>query len=164
MEPFNYAAGAVVRAPSSEGDRLEPPAPRGPKPMSVRNNERHPAPSAYEQAQAQPRPVKAAPGIARERTEAQAGSAVQPLSPSKRKSADGPGESSATLPNPAKSPSTLSKRPKPDTSPPKVLPMKYELCQAEDIVVLVAHMIGELIETNDALALRTGHLTRFHSR
>ncbi|KAK4455004.1 cyclin-domain-containing protein [Podospora aff. communis PSN243] len=164
MEPFDYAAGAVVRAPPSEGDRLEPPAPRGPKPMSVRNNERPPATSAYEQAQAQPRPVKAAPGIARERTEAQAGSAVQPLSPSKRKSADGPGESSAALPNPAKSPSTLSKRPKTDTSPPKVLPIKYELCQAEDIVVLVAHMIGELIETNDALALRTGHLTRFHSR
>jgi len=34
----------------------------------------------------------------------------------------------------------------------------------EDVVVLIAHMLGELIETNDALALKSGHLTRFHSR
>ncbi|KAM0270858.1 hypothetical protein ACHAQH_009303 [Verticillium albo-atrum] len=32
------------------------------------------------------------------------------------------------------------------------------------MVVLIAHMLSELIETNDALALRSGNLTRFHSR
>ncbi|TLS20882.1 uncharacterized protein PpBr36_10807, partial [Pyricularia pennisetigena] len=56
------------------------------------------------------------------------------------------------------------KRAKPMRPPPKVLPQRYELCQVEDIVVLIAHMLGELIETNDALALKSGHLTRFHSR
>jgi len=157
MEPFDYAVGAVLRAPPSEGDRLEPPPPPGPKPMSVRD-ERHPAPGA------QPKPTKATPESSRAFVEAQVASAVQPLSPSKRKNTDGPGDSSATPANAARSPSTLSKRSKPDTSPPKVLPLKYELCQVEDVVVLIAHMLGELIETNDALALTAGHLTRFHSR
>lgn len=46
----------------------------------------------------------------------------------------------------------------------KVLPAKYEFCEVGDIVVLIANMIAELIETNDALPLRTGVLTRFHSR
>lgn len=32
------------------------------------------------------------------------------------------------------------------------------------MVVLIAHMLSELIETNDGLALRSGSLTRFHSR
>ncbi|OIW27548.1 cyclin-related 2, partial [Coniochaeta ligniaria NRRL 30616] len=45
-----------------------------------------------------------------------------------------------------------------------ILPQKYELCRVEDIVVLIANMLCELIETNDALALKSGHLTRFHSR
>jgi hypothetical protein len=61
-------------------------------------------------------------------------------------------------------PSTLPKRVKPDTTPPKVLPLRYEHCAVEDMVVLIAHMLGELIETNDTLALKSGHLTRFHSR
>ena len=46
----------------------------------------------------------------------------------------------------------------------KLLPAKYELCEVEDIVVLVSDMILELIHTNDCLPLRTGGLTRFHSR
>jgi len=46
----------------------------------------------------------------------------------------------------------------------KVLPAKYELCEVEDMVVLIANMISELIETNDSLPLRSGVLTRFHSR
>lgn len=45
-----------------------------------------------------------------------------------------------------------------------MLPEKYEFCAVEDMVVLIANMLGELIETNDALALKSGHLTRFHSR
>lgn len=31
-------------------------------------------------------------------------------------------------------------------------------------MILIAHMLGELIETNDPLALQSGNLTRFHSR
>lgn len=113
---------------------------------------------------AQAKPVKPAPESMKERREAQPRDSVQPLSPSKRKKADENSECSALSAQIAESPSTLSKRPRPDASPLKVLPQKYELCQVEDMVVLISHMLGELIETNDALALRTGHLTRFHSR
>ncbi|KAJ8124602.1 hypothetical protein O1611_g9039 [Lasiodiplodia mahajangana] len=42
--------------------------------------------------------------------------------------------------------------------------MRYELCDVEDMVILIANMIGELIETNDSLAMKSGNLTRFHSR
>jgi hypothetical protein len=46
----------------------------------------------------------------------------------------------------------------------RILPAKYEFCEAEDMVVVIANMISELIQTNDSLPLRTGVLTRFHSR
>lgn len=64
----------------------------------------------------------------------------------------------------AQSPATGSKRARPAAPAPKVLPQRYELCSVEDIVILIAHMLGELIETNDPLALQSGNLTRFHSR
>lgn len=34
----------------------------------------------------------------------------------------------------------------------------------EDMVILIANMLSELIETNDLLAMKSGQLTRFHSR
>ena len=46
----------------------------------------------------------------------------------------------------------------------KILPSKYEFCEVEDMVILIANMISELIQTNDGLPLRSGVLTRFHSR
>lgn len=46
----------------------------------------------------------------------------------------------------------------------KILPTKYEFCAVEDMVRLIANMISELIQTNDNLPLRSGVLTRFHSR
>jgi len=46
----------------------------------------------------------------------------------------------------------------------KTLPAKYEFCEVEDMVILIANMISELIQTNDGLPLRSGVLTRFHSR
>ncbi|TPX11000.1 uncharacterized protein E0L32_008037 [Thyridium curvatum] len=64
----------------------------------------------------------------------------------------------------AQNPATGSKRARPAAPAPKVLPQRYELCSVEDIVILIAHMLGELIETNDPLALQSGNLTRFHSR
>jgi hypothetical protein len=46
----------------------------------------------------------------------------------------------------------------------KILPARYEFCPVEDMVVLIANMISELIQMNDHLPLRSGVLTRFHSR
>jgi hypothetical protein len=46
----------------------------------------------------------------------------------------------------------------------KILPVQYELCSIEDLVVLIASMVTELIEINDQLPLRENGLTRFHSR
>jgi hypothetical protein len=56
------------------------------------------------------------------------------------------------------------KRVKSEQDSVKVLPAKYEFCEVEDMVILIANMISELIQTNDSLPLRTGVLTRFHSR
>lgn len=56
------------------------------------------------------------------------------------------------------------KRVKSSMRAPKVLPIRYELCDVEDVVILIADMISELIETNDNLPLRDVVLTRFHSR
>lgn len=50
---------------------------------------------------------------------------------------------------------------------PKIVPRRYEHCAVEDLVVLIAHMLGELIELNDKQAQEAGqrhNLTRFHSR
>jgi hypothetical protein len=57
-----------------------------------------------------------------------------------------------------------TKRAKSEESSVKVLPFKYEFCPVDDMVVVISHMISELIETNDQLPLRSGVLTRFHSR
>jgi hypothetical protein len=57
-----------------------------------------------------------------------------------------------------------TKRAKSDQTTVKVLPSKYEFCPVEDMVVIISNMISELIETNDQLPLRSGVLTRFHSR
>ncbi|KAF3766146.1 cyclin-domain-containing protein [Cryphonectria parasitica EP155] len=94
--------------------------------------------------------------------------APHPLSPSKRRNSDAPGLLVGGRPSgeggDGAATGGVPKRVKPEAAPPKVLPVQYELCAYEDIVVLIAHMLAELIETNDALALRSGHLTRFHSR
>lgn len=57
-----------------------------------------------------------------------------------------------------------TKRVRPTETTVKTLPLKYELCEVEDMVILIANMISELIETNDGLPLRSSVLTRFHSR
>lgn len=61
-------------------------------------------------------------------------------------------------------PDRPAQRPKTLPAAPKALPLAYETGTTEDMVVLIAHMISELIETNDGLALSSGNLTRFHSR
>lgn len=90
--------------------------------------------------------------------------APHPLSPNKRRNSEGPGAEAGESSVAGQAGRALPKRVKPDVAPPKVLPVRYELCAIEDVVVLIANMLAELIETNDALAMRSGHLTRFHSR
>ncbi|EFQ32233.1 cyclin [Colletotrichum graminicola] len=91
-------------------------------------------------------------------------------SPGKRRNSQDPAVAQAASASAAGESSSLSssssaaKRPKPAAAPPKILPQRYEFCVVEDMVVLISHMLSELIETNDALALRSGSLTRFHSR
>ncbi|RDL38276.1 uncharacterized protein BP5553_02616 [Venustampulla echinocandica] len=78
---------------------------------------------------------------------------------SKRRQSPGgqlPGSGSGEIPS--------LKRARSDLPQVKVLPAKYEFCEVEDMVVLIANMISELIQTNDGLPLRSGVLTRFHSR
>ena len=70
----------------------------------------------------------------------------------------------AIVPSTAVGPAAPPKRHKSDNSSVKILPAKYERCEVEDMVVLIANMIQELIQTNDELPLRSGVLTRFHSR
>ncbi|ETN44266.1 uncharacterized protein HMPREF1541_10817 [Cyphellophora europaea CBS 101466] len=57
-----------------------------------------------------------------------------------------------------------TKKARADTPPRKVVPAQYEDCDVRDLVVLISSMILELISYNDAIPLRDGHLTRFHSR
>ncbi|KAF4413697.1 Nuc-1 negative regulatory protein preg [Colletotrichum fructicola] len=90
-------------------------------------------------------------------------SSVTIASPGKRRNSQDPAIAQASASGAGES-SSAAKRPKPTAGPAKVLPLRYELCGVEDMVVLISHMLSELIETNDALALRSGSLTRFHSR
>ncbi|KAI4862934.1 cyclin-domain-containing protein [Hypoxylon rubiginosum] len=89
---------------------------------------------------------------------------IQTLSPNKRRKSQesirGHPASSVVASSQPSSP----KRPKPNKGPPKVLPLRYEFCKVEDMVILIANMLSELIETNDLLAMKSGQLTRFHSR
>ena len=66
--------------------------------------------------------------------------------------------------DPSKSVPESAKRIRPDQQPDKLLPQRYELCAVDDMVELIAHMINELIATNDAIHTANGGLTRFHSR
>jgi len=58
----------------------------------------------------------------------------------------------------------VAKRVRPEQAPAKDLPLLYENCDVEDMVIIISDMIQELIERNDKLPLQQGVLTRFHSR
>ncbi|KAI1805725.1 cyclin-domain-containing protein [Daldinia bambusicola] len=88
----------------------------------------------------------------------------QTLSPNKRRKSQDPIAIDPSSSVVALSQPSSPKRSKPNECPPKVLPLRYDLCDREDMVVLISNMLGELIETNDSLAMKSGHLTRFHSR
>ena len=44
------------------------------------------------------------------------------------------------------------------------MPLQYETCDVQDLVLLISNMLLELIRFNDEIPLRDGRLTRFHSR
>ncbi|KAK2592753.1 Pho80p cyclin [Conoideocrella luteorostrata] len=97
--------------------------------------------------------------------------AQQVLSPNKRRVSGGGGSENATPQTAGPSGSQVSpsattapKRARTDGEPPKVLPQQYEHCAVQDIVELIAHMLAELISTNDSIRISSGGLTRFHSR
>ncbi|KYK61169.1 Nuc-1 negative regulatory protein preg [Drechmeria coniospora] len=104
-------------------------------------------------------PAVAAPAGSADPGSADPGPADPSLSPSKRRGSvcQNVGASDEAAPS-------TSKRTKPDEQPAKLLPLRYELCAVEDIVELIAHMLGELIATNDSIRISSGGLTRFHSR
>jgi hypothetical protein len=56
------------------------------------------------------------------------------------------------------------KRQRPAAPAVKLMPMQYEKCDPRDLVILISSMLMELVRYNDAIPLRDGHLTRFHSR
>lgn len=159
MEPINYATGEPLHPKSqesAENEQAQPPPPptSGSNAMAV--PEERPATAAIPST---PGPSKAHPAaVAKKHHDA------PPASPSKRRNSEGPGSAGAAPADAVQNPSTLNKRARPESAPPKILPELYEHCSSEDMVVLISHMLGELIETNDALALKTGALTRFHSR
>ncbi|KAL6881843.1 cyclin domain-containing protein [Trichoderma longibrachiatum] len=96
------------------------------------------------------------------------------LSPNKRRLAAASTTPDASSAPPAVAPASgppqqaaiqqSAKRAKPEERPPIILPQKYEHCPVEHMVELIAHMLGELIATNDAIRISSGGLTRFHSR
>lgn len=98
-------------------------------------------------------------------------SGANPLSPAKRRNSQDlanatpePDSSSAAAASKNGKTKSSPKRSRTEQGPAKLLPLKYEFCDVEDMVVLIANMLSELIETNDSLAMKSGHLTRFHSR
>lgn len=73
------------------------------------------------------------------------------------------GESSSVI-KPNESGEFINKRMRPETPPVRRMPIQYENCDPHDLVILISSMLMELIRYNDAIPLRDGHLTRFHSR
>ena len=59
---------------------------------------------------------------------------------------------------------TPTKKSKSESQPAKIVPAQYEFSDTRDLVTLISSMIMELIRYNDAIPLKDGHLTRFHSR
>ena len=57
-----------------------------------------------------------------------------------------------------------TKKSRPDAPAAQIVPEEYEHCDTRDLVILISSMLMELIRYNDAIPLKDGHLTRFHSR
>ncbi|KAK6226302.1 cyclin [Colletotrichum tabaci] len=146
----------VANAPRTSVPATPVEPPQTPRPQPIDPSTPHSPPATQSQPHPQPQAV-VAPVI-------RDASAII-ASPGKRRNSQDPAAAQAASASVAgESSSSAAKRPKPTAGPPKILPQRYEFCGVEDMVVLISHMLSELIETNDALALRSGSLTRFHSR
>ncbi|EHY61330.1 Pho80p cyclin [Exophiala dermatitidis] len=75
-----------------------------------------------------------------------------------------PGQNGVKPPTEDPMSQTPVKKARPDTPPVRLMPRQYENCNTRDLVILISSMLMELIRYNDAIPLREGQLTRFHSR
>ncbi|KAF6831138.1 cyclin [Colletotrichum plurivorum] len=163
MEPPNQNPPLAAQPQSQPQSTQDVAAPRASVPATPVEPPPAPHPQPIDPSAPLPRPqppIQAqpvAPPVVRETSAVFA-------SPGKRRNSQDPALAHASASTAGESSSGAAKRPKPTAGPPKILPQRYELCGVEDMVVLISHMLSELIETNDALALRSGSLTRFHSR
>ncbi|KAL2117089.1 hypothetical protein VTJ04DRAFT_9257 [Mycothermus thermophilus] len=152
MDPTHDATGNLTRRPDPSGSTAATTT------TTSTSSQRRPANSVPGSAAGTPK--TSAPAGPKQRVDP--ASAVSP-SASKRRNSQGADNGRPTDVGSSHK-AALSKRPRTADKPPKILPPRYEHCPVEDMVVLIAHMLGELIETNDKIALRSGRLTRFHSR
>ncbi|KAI8283174.1 Nuc-1 negative regulatory protein preg [Colletotrichum sp. SAR11_240] len=151
-QPQAHPTEGVADAPRTSVPATPAEPPPAPRPQPIDPSAPLPRPQPQPTTQTQ----SVVPSAARQ-------SSVTIASPGKRRNSQDPAIAQASASGAGES-SSAAKRPKPTAGPAKVLPQRYELCGVEDMVVLISHMLSELIETNDALALRSGSLTRFHSR
>ncbi|KAL2201734.1 cyclin-domain-containing protein [Sarocladium strictum] len=147
---IHAASSSSSFPPHSDDTTTQPPPPPAPKPLTASTGSLHTVDPSNE-------PVTTG------------STSVEPtsaLSPNKRRgSPPAPIASVASNDQPnVDSGDIASKRSRHDERPAKILPHQYELCSRDDIVELIAHMVGELITTNDAIRVANGGLTRFHSR
>jgi hypothetical protein len=147
---IHAASSSSSFPPHSDDTTTQPPPPPAPKPLTASTGSLHTVGPSNE-------PVTTG------------STSVEPtsaLSPNKRRgSPPAPIASLASNDQPnVDSGDIASKRSRHDERPAKILPHQYELCSRDDIVELIAHMVGELITTNDAIRVANGGLTRFHSR
>lgn len=139
---------------ATAGDSSNNAAPKQQIPTALENNATAAAPAGDRQHPAPPAQLSTTAN----------GNVVTDTSPSKRRG-DEIDKATADRPETDHDDAAQSaKRARPDEVPPKMLPQKYEDCAVEDVVELIAHMLNELIATNDAIRTTSGGLTRFHSR
>lgn len=136
--------------PHSNHTTTQPPPPTAPKPLTASTGSSHDGEPLSE-------------------TVATGSTFVEPtsaLSPNKRRGSPPVPIAASTFDDQpsVESGDIATKRSRHDERPAKILPHRYELCSRDDIVELIAHMVGELITTNDAIRVANGGLTRFHSR
>ncbi|KAL8769841.1 MAG: hypothetical protein Q9209_004279 [Squamulea sp. 1 TL-2023] len=82
------------------------------------------------------------------------------------KDSSAPTSSAATTASSLSSSGSSPKRARAAASTPKLMPHPnlYETCNTKDLVLLISNMLTELVRFNDAIPLKDGRLTRFHSR
>lgn len=151
MEPFDPTVPLRAASPSHAGPRISHPAKTA---TTASVAPALPCPDATTEPPPEPNISPEKPGDPR----------TNPLSPGKRRKSHDLASAQPSDSVVAASQPSSPKRAKPNQGPPKVLPLRYELCDVEDMVVLIANMLSELIETNDSIAMKSGQLTRFHSR